>query len=65
MADYIQIFASDGGSLHFKYALARGWGLFPANIAINDIPLKLNSLGCTFHSQNVSVYLQPLLCNGP
>jgi len=34
------------------------------NIAINDILLKQDSLA-TLHSQNVSVYLQPLLRNEP
>ena len=34
----------------------------PANIAISDIPLKLD-YWAIFHLQNVSVYLQPLLHN--
>jgi len=45
-----QIFASDRGSLHLN-ALAG----VPANIAINDIPLKLDSLGYISYAECIDV----------
>jgi len=47
-----QIFASDMGLLHFN-ALA---GVIPADIAISDIYLTLDSFGYIFVAENIDVF---------
>jgi len=41
MADYIKFSLATGG----RFTITPSLGRFPANIAISDIPLKLDSLG--------------------
>ena len=55
--------------LFVKFSLARGdcltLTLSPANIAINDISLKLDSLAYISAAESIRVSSNTLLCNAP
>jgi len=44
-------------------SVTHSFSVISANIAINNIYLKLRSLAYISAAESISVYLQPLLCN--